>query len=130
MTEFYREGGWLVTDTILRTPKKSFDVSRIESVAVRRNVFHLAAAPGVGMFLLALAFWPYLYGGERLFLTLGPVVCLVLAWNVGTIRVDSLALRDDEGGVIYGRHSRLMAVREAVEQAIEARRTLAREQVA
>lgn len=124
MTVFYKGGGWEVTHRLVRTPKKSFDVGKIESVSLKRNLFLMCALPAVGMAGWALAFWRYLYIAEHVMLIGIPLIVLAATWQVGTLKVDSLALRDDEGGTIYGRFSRLLQVRRAIEQAMDERREM------
>ncbi|OXT02736.1 hypothetical protein B7H23_07640 [Notoacmeibacter marinus] len=125
MTVFYKGGGWEVTHRLVRTPKKSFDVGKIESVSLKRNLFLMCALPSLGLLGLGLSFWRYLYAGEQVALIALPIVVLAVTWQVGTLKVDSLALRDDEGGTIYGRFSRLLQVRRAIEQAMDERREVA-----
>ena len=114
----YEGGGFVVTRSFIKTPRKTYAVKRIEYVSVRRNVFLFVAIPATGLLGFATAFWRYLYAGEKAALIAGSVAALLAAWQVGTLRVHSLALRDGELATSLARMSRLKAVRDAVETAM------------
>lgn len=116
----YSGGGYLVDSTIFRTPRKSYSVRQIEYIEVRRPFLAFAGLPALGVVGFCLAFWRYLYTAEIALLMGGAVAVLVLAFLFGTLRVHSLALKDDGVAMNFGLVSRLRAVRAAVERAMAA----------
>lgn len=117
-TPFYRGGGFEVTDTLLRTPRKTYALARIEYVSVTRPLLFFAGPPAIGAAGFALAFYRYLYPGEIAALAVAATAVLVAASLLGTLRVHSLVLRDDEIAQSFGSIWRLRQVRRAVEQAM------------
>lgn len=118
----YRGGGFEVTDRLLRTPRKSYAINRIEYVSVQRPLIFFAGLPALGLIGFALAFHRYLAAGEIVTLAIVSCAGVAAGLTVGTLRVHSLALRDDEVSISFGLLSRLRAVRVAVERAMVARR--------
>jgi len=116
----YSGGGYSVDGRILRTPRKSYALDRIEYVEVRRPFLAFVGLPAVGVVGFCLAFWRYLYGVEIATMLGFSLAALVFAFLFGTLRVHSLALRDDEVAMNFGLVSRLREVRAAVEQAMGA----------
>ena len=114
----YEGGGFVVTRSFIKTPRKTYAVKRIEYVSVRRTPLLLAAIPAIGFLGFAIGFWRYLYAGELLVLIGGSLTALSVAWQVGTLRVHSLALKDGELATSLARIGRLKAVRDAVETAM------------
>lgn len=119
---FYQGGGFEVTDTLLRTPRKSYALGQIEYVSVQRPLLVFAGLPAVGVIGFCLTFWRYLHAGEIAALAGASSLALLAAFLFGTLRVHSLALRDDEVAMSFGLVARLRDVRAAVERAMEARR--------
>ncbi len=117
----YSGGGYEVTATLLRTPRKSYALRQIEYVSVHRPLLAFAGLPAAGSIGLALAFWRYLYTVEIAAMTLISLTVLIAAFLFGVMRVHSLALRDDEVAMNFGLVTRLRAVRAAVEAAMSAR---------
>jgi len=115
---FYEGGGFRVTRTLLKTPRKTYALQRIEYVSLRRGLLALTGLPALGLLGFTLAFWRYLYAGEKAALLAGTLGALALAWQVGTLRVHSLALRDGELAASLASMRRLRAVRDAVEAAM------------
>ncbi|MCR5858267.1 DUF6232 family protein [Mesorhizobium sp. J428] len=118
---YFRGGGFEVTDRLLRTPRKSYAIDRIEYVSVGRPLLFFAGLPATGLIGFALVFRRYLLASEIVTLTGVSIAAIGLALLFGTLRVHSLALRDDEVAMNFGPLSRLRQVRTAVEQAIVAR---------
>ena len=115
----YESGGFRVTRSLLKTPRKTYALKRIEYVSLRRSLFLFAAIPAIGLLGFTIAFWRYLYAGETVALIAGSVTALLAAWQVGTLRVHSLALKDGELATNLARMGRLKAVRDAVEAAMD-----------
>lgn len=114
----YQGGGFAVSDTLLKTPRKSYALARIEYVSVTRPLLSFAGPPAIGLIGFAVSFWRYLHLTEIAALVGVSVAALILAAKFGVLRVHSLALRDDEVAQSFGPISRLRAVREAVEAAM------------
>lgn len=121
MKTYFEQGEWLVTSELLRTPKKTFTLEKLEGVSLRRNLFLMMGAPAIGILLLTLLFLRYLYPGEIAFLLCVSVFTLGISYNVGVFKVEALSLRDEEGGIVYGWFSHLNEVRAALEKAFEER---------
>lgn len=118
----FEGGGFSVTDTLLRTPRKTYRLDRIEYVSVQRSFFVFAVLPAFALLGIAFRFWRYLLLGEALVLIGLPILVLAVTWQVGTLKVRSLALRGDDGTRSVGWIPRLRAVRTAVEDSMASRR--------
>ncbi len=121
MKTYYDGGGWQVTDSLVRTPKKSFSLDRLEAVSLKRSFFLLAALPATGALTLTALWWRYLYAHEIWVLILASLTALLVSFQFGTLKVDALSLKDDEGGTVYGRFTQLARVRDAIETAMRDR---------
>lgn len=117
----FEGGGFSVTPTLLRTPRKTYRLDRIEYVSVERTFFVFAVLPSAALLGIALRFWRYLLPGEAAFLMGLPLLVLVAAWQIGTLQVHSLALRGEDDTRSIGWIPRLRGVRAAVEQAMASR---------
>jgi len=120
-TPHFRDGGFEVTDTLLRTPRKTYRLGQVEYVSVQRPLLLFAAVPAIGMAGMVAAFWRYFYPVEALGVLGLSAATIVVALQFGTLRVHSLALRDDELSMSFGTIQRLRRVREAVERVMTAR---------
>ena len=118
---YYQGGGFLVTEHLLATPRKTYALGRIEYVSVSRPLLALAGIPALGVAGFAIAFWRYLNPGEGAVLLVGAAVGIALGMTVGALRVHSLALRDDDVATSFGSIFRLRHVRRAVEKAMRFR---------
>lgn len=123
MTElvFYQGGGFRVTDALLVTPRKTYALGKVEYVSVTRPLLFFAACPALGVIGAALAFQHYLFWGEIVTLVTLSVLASAAACLFGTLRIHSLALRDDEVAQSFGPIGRLREVRRAVEKAMVVR---------
>lgn len=122
MTTYYEGHGWRVTGSLVRTPKRTFSLDRIEAVSLRRTFFLMAAVPAGGAILLVAFWWRYLFLGE-IALLLGSAFCaLIVSFQFGVLKVDALALKDEEGGTVFGRFGQLANVRAAIETAMHERK--------
>lgn len=115
---FYSGGGFEVSETLLRTPRKTYALERIEYVSVQRPLAFFVGLPAAGLIGFTLGFWRYLSGTEAALLIGGSALAIAGAFCVGTLRVHSMALRDDEVAMSFGLIGTLRAVRMAVEQAM------------
>lgn len=118
---FYSGGGFEVSAKLLKTPRKSYALPQIEYVEVKRPLLAFAGLPAVGVIGFCFAFWRYLHTGEIVTMIGVSALVLLVAFLFGTLRVHSLALRDDEVAMNFGLITRLREVRAAVERAMAAR---------
>lgn len=114
-------GGFLVTDRILRTPRKSYVLERIEYISVERPLALFLLPPALGLAGFAVAFHRYLWPAELVFVGAFGIAALIASLTVGTLKVHSLALRDQEVASNIGLITTLRRVRQAVEMAMAAR---------
>ena len=118
----FKGGGYLVTRTLLRTQRKTYALRQIEYVSVERAMLWFAGLPAAALILFGLRFFRYLGFFELLMLLGFSGLGIWLAAQIGTLRVHSFALQDQDTSS-YGLISHLRSVRNAVEQAMEARGT-------
>lgn len=123
MSTYFEDGKWLVTDRIVRTPRKSFALEKVEGVTLKRTFFLFTAPPAAGALFLTVLWWRYLFAGEIAFLITVSILALIVSYNFGTLSVHALSLRDDESGMVYNRMSQLLIIRDAIETAMQARDT-------
>lgn len=114
-------GGFVVTETLLRTPRKTYRLDRIEYVAVERTFFVFAVLPAFALLGIALRFWRYLLPVEAFVLVVLPLLALTITWRVGTLKVHSLALRGNDDTRSIGRIATLRGVWAAVDQTMASR---------
>lgn len=117
-TVFFRGGGFEVNEKFLRTPRKTYFLTNIEYISVTRPLLLFAGAPAVGVIGFVIVFARYLFAGEIALLVAMSLAAITIACLFGTLRVHSLALRDDEVAQSFGPIARLRRVRAAVEQAM------------
>lgn len=118
---FYRGGGFEVSASMLRTPRKTYRLAQIEFVSVQRPLLLFAGLPAIGTAGICMAFGRYLFLSEIITLVTLSGGVLAASLCFGVLRVHSLALRDDEVSMNFGPIGRLRAVRVAVEQAMSRR---------
>lgn len=116
---YFNSDHWKVTDSLVRTPKKSFSLEKLDAVSLKRTFFLFVVAPATGSILITLFWWRYLYAGEIAFILIAALTSLIFSFQFGTLKVDALSLKDDEGGTVYGRYSHLALVRDAIELAMQ-----------
>jgi len=115
---FYRGGGFEVTDRLLKTPRRTYALGKIEYVSVTRPLLIFLGGPALGLLGVAVSFRRYLFPGEITVITIGCVAALIAGFLFATLRVHSLALRGDDDTQTYGPLWRLRQVRSAVERAM------------
>lgn len=113
----YFEGdGFQVTSRNLKTPRKTYKISRIEKIALRRDPFYFALALAVPALGLLFSFNNLLYDYERYILIGGSIFFISATSQLGLLFVESKALSDVAA---IGKLSTLRAVREAVESVLD-----------
>lgn len=85
---------------------------------MQRPLLLFAGLPAIGLIGFAFTFWRYLLVMEAVMLIGGSLAAIIIALLFGTLRIHSLALRDDEVAMNFGPINRLRAVRLAVEKAM------------
>ncbi|MCM2396145.1 hypothetical protein NBH19_08640 [Rhizobium sp. S95] len=115
---FYQGGGFTVSETLLRTPRKTYALGQIEYVSVQRPLVFFVGLPAAGLIGFSIGFWRYLLAAEAVTLTGLSVAAIIVSLRFGVLRVHSMALRDDDVAMNFGPIGRLRAVRAAVEQAM------------
>lgn len=118
---YFQSGGYLVTSKIVTLRGATHDITTLKSVSVRYTPLLVVALPALGVISFALMFWRYLTMEEALLFVAGPLITVMAATQVGTLHVESLALRDGEVGTCHGLMMRLKRVRSAIQQAMEDR---------
>ena len=119
--DLFSGSGIRVTRDILRTKRRSYELKNIEYVSVHQPLLVIMGAIAVGLLLFTISFHRYLYTGEIIATITASAVAVLLASKIGSLKVHSLALRDDQTP-IFGNISTLHKVKEAIETAIELRR--------
>jgi len=117
----YEGGGFKVTHNSLKTWKKTYELKNIEMVTIHQPFLVLAGVIGVGLIGFALSLAPYLYFGEKITLVGGSILAIIAASKFGALKIQSLALREDQGQII-GLIRHLKQVKNAVDTAIDQRR--------
>tara|TARA_R110002072_G_scaffold148598_1_gene296096 strand:+ start:6731 stop:7096 length:366 start_codon:yes stop_codon:yes gene_type:complete len=113
-------GGFKVTNNLLRTPRRAYELRNVEIVTVKQPLLLICGGVGLGLIGFTAAFFRYLYFYEVLTLLGCAIATIAVSALFGTLKVHSLAMRADEG-VIYGRIGTLRAVKDAVERALNQR---------
>jgi hypothetical protein len=117
-TVFYSGGGFEVSESMLKTPRKTYALGQVEYVSVSRPLLLFAGLPATGVIGFTFAFHRYLLAAEIATLVGCAVTTIAVSLVFGTLRVHSLALRDDEVAMNFGTIRRLRAVRLAMEKAM------------
>lgn len=120
-TIFFDGRGFKVSDRLLTTPRKTYAMGQIEFVSVERPLLFFVIPPALAVIGFAMIFVRYLYAGEIVTLIAFCGFAIIAALTIGTLRVHSLALRDDEVAISFGPMSTLRQVRKGVEAAMTAR---------
>lgn len=126
---YYEGGGWQVSDSLVRTPKKTFSLERLEAVSLKRTFFLITFMPAFGGIMLSGLWWRYLFISEIITTLSLSAIALYVSFQLGTLKVDAISLKDDEGGTVYGFFNRLSDVRDAIEQAMQDRESSVRRNV-
>lgn len=116
----YEGGGFEVTTSILKTWKRTYKLKNIEMVTIHQPLLVLTGFVGVGLIGFTFSLSRYLYLGEKIALIGGSILAIMVASRIGSLKVQSLALRDDQGQII-GLIRHLTQVKEAVDTVIDQR---------
>ena len=116
----YEGGGFKVTPRILKTPRRTYELKNVELVSTHQPLLLVCCAIGLGLIGFTAAFSQYLYVYEKITLVMCALSAIIAATLYGTMKVHSLALRDDQSH-LWGFYFSLKRVREAVDVAMETR---------
>lgn len=111
--ETYKSGSLLVKGNLFRTPRRSYRISDIEKVTIKRPLFWLGLPLSLGSFLLITQYAPYLYEIEKQ-VCIGMFTAMpLILWNIGTLSLTSKSYRNDDA--VTGFMPRLKRTRIALE---------------
>lgn len=109
----YKSGSLLVRGNLFRTPRRSYRISDIEKVTIKRPLFWFGLPLSLGCFVLTTEYAPYLYEIEKQ-ICIGMFTALpLLLWNIGTLSLTSKSYRNDDA--VTGFMPRLKRTRTALE---------------
>ncbi|MEM1361860.1 MAG: hypothetical protein AAGF94_09120 [Pseudomonadota bacterium] len=118
----YERGRTSVTETLLRTRRRAYDLRRVDSVTLRQPLLAFVLVIALGMFGITWAFWTYLYDVEKAALIAAPVLAIALSSRIAVLRIHSRThSAEDDGGQMFGEIRHLSRVKTAVETAIDQR---------
>ena len=93
---YYKDSRLMVADNLFRTPRRSYRISDIEKVTIRRPLFWMSIPLAIGSFMLLSEYSVYLYQDEKyMCLAMFTLVPLIL-WNIGTLSVTSKSYTNDD----------------------------------
>ena len=118
--EIFSGGGFLVTQKILRTRRRTYDLKNVEYVSIHQPLLVILGVTAVGLILFTVSFFRYLYAWEIVTLLAVSGVAVGLAAFVGSMKVHSIALREEQTP-LFGDIRTLRKVKDAVEQVISDR---------
>lgn len=114
---------FVVTETTLRTPRKTYALKDVDYVQIKRPLFTLSVVLGGLLLAWAVMFWDLLYPGERGLLLAAPVLASLLASRIGTLVVHSWSLRGGElEEALIWDIATIRAIRDALDNAMLSRR--------
>ncbi|MEM7619988.1 MAG: hypothetical protein AAF228_05935 [Pseudomonadota bacterium] len=112
---YYDDGRFKVTDKYLKTPRKTYQISRIEKVSIVRDIFFMGLVPTLALLGFSWQFGAYFYPIEAKIILLIPAIILYTTFRFGTLYITSKAL--GEPAVIW-KYDILVNVREALDKAM------------
>ncbi|PCJ08936.1 MAG: hypothetical protein COB16_05045 [Rhodobacteraceae bacterium] len=116
----YKGGGFEVTANVLKTWKRTYKLKNVEMVTLHQPFLIITGFVGAGLIGFSISLSRYLYMGEKITLIGGSILAIIVASNFGSIKVQSLALREDQGQII-GLFRHLKLVKMAVDTVIDQR---------
>jgi len=112
----YQTKRLLVSDTLFRTPRRSYRIRDIEKLSIKRGYFWFSIPVSAACYFLVTEYYPYLYGYEvNICIALGLSIPIA-TWFIGTLSVTSKAFNNDDA--ITGFIPNLQKARQAIEQVI------------
>ena len=93
---YFNNGKLLVADNLFRTPRRSYRISDIEKVTIKRPLFWLGVPLAIGSFLLLSEYSAYLYQEEKYICIAMFTALPLLLWNIGTLSITSKSYTNDD----------------------------------
>ena len=93
---YFDNGKLLVSDNLFRTPRRSYRISDIEKVTIKRPLFWLGVPLAIGSFLLLSEYSAYLYVEEKYICLAMFTILPLLLWNIGTLSITSKSYSNDD----------------------------------
>lgn len=94
--ETYKRGSLLVRGNLFKTPRRSYRISDIEKVTIKRPLFWFGLPLGLGCLMLLNEYSLYLYEIEKLICVGMFTLMPLLLWNIGTLSLTSKSYRNDD----------------------------------
>lgn len=85
-----------VRGNLFKTARRSYRISDIEKVTIKRPLFWFGLPLSIGALLLTTEYSPYLYEIEKQICILMFTVVPVILWNIGTLSLTSKSYRNDD----------------------------------
>lgn len=86
MSIYFDEKPWKVTSEIVRTPRKTFSLEKLDGVSLKRTFFLVTAGPAIGGMVFTLLWWRYLFIGEIFFILLASATALFISFQFGMLK--------------------------------------------
>ena len=106
----------IVSTALFKTARRSYRISDIEKIAIKRPLLWFSLPIAVGSFALLSNFQSYLYVHERWLCMAGFILLPLLGWFVATLNVTSKAYTNDVAAI--GWMPTLSAARNALDKVI------------
>ena len=108
-------GGCILSGGILSTPKQLFVLRDVDHVECRRPLMALLVPVALGFAAISIRFSDILHFNELALMVGLPSVGLLIAREVGTLKIHSLSLRGER---IWGSYRNLSKIRAAIQLAM------------
>lgn len=118
---YYDDGRFRVTANSFTTPRKTYRMSRIEKVSVRRDPFFFALALSVLFWGLYWQFQDLLYPHEKNIIAWGSFIALAVTGNASILYIESKALAEPAA---IAWNKTLRKLRRALDEVLEDREAL------
>ena len=115
-TDTFNKGGLMVKENLFRTPRRSYRISDIEKVTIKRPMFWMITPLAIGSFLLLSEYSAYLYQIETYICMAMFTVVPLIFWNIGTLSITSKSYANDDA--VTGFMPTLKQARYALEESI------------
>jgi hypothetical protein len=106
----------VVSTVLFKTARRSFRISDIEKIAIKRPLLWFSLPIAIGSFALLSGYQPYLYIHERWLCMVGIFLLPLLGWYIATLNVTSKAYSNDVAAIGY--MPTLSAARNALDMVI------------
>lgn len=93
---YFNNGKLMVADNLFRTPRRSYRISDIEKVTIKRPLFLLGIPLAIGSFMMLSEYSAYLYSHEKYICLAMFTIFPILLWNIGTLSVTSKSYTNDD----------------------------------